>query len=124
MPHATNKYPFEWKIFEWAGRLSKQLTGNFHYPFLILLSRDGRVLQVHFGDAPEQHDEHVWQQLREANPCWFVFDPFEGPVYTYLTWQNAPRTTFERLLGTPFGPGDFTSQDQCIEFPSTWGVTF
>jgi hypothetical protein len=124
MPHATNQYAFEWKIFEWAGRFSQQLTGGPHYPFLILLSPEGRVLQIHVGDAPEQHDDQLWQRLRQPVASWFVYDPFEGPVYTYIAWQNVSQVVLERLLGAPFAADSFAAQGEAMEFPTTWQVMF
>jgi len=124
MPHATNQYRFEWKILEWAGRLGGSLSGQPHVPFLILFSSDGRPQQIHFGHAPEQHDEPAWRRLRESTPAWFAYDPFEGPVYTSVSWQHLPKAVFERLLGTPFVREDLTANGRQIEFPDTWSVMF
>ncbi len=124
MPHATSKYPFEWKILDWAARLSQQLEGHPHYPFLMLFRAEGGVAEIHFGEAPEQHDDRRWQELMAATPSWFAYDPFEGPEYTFLHWQQVPRAVFERLLGAAFVPADFTSGNESIEFPSTWSVMF
>jgi len=124
MPHSTCRYPFEWKILEWASRLSTALTGHPHYPFLAFFASDGQLRQIHFGDAPERHDDAAWQVLREAAPMWLAYDPFEGPEYAHIHWQQVPKATFERLLGTPFSAEDLTAGAQGIEFPSTWGVMF
>jgi hypothetical protein len=124
MPHATNQYGFEGKIFEWATGFSRQLAGQFDYPFLILFSPDGVVREVHFGDAPMQHDDSAWQALRQAVPTWFFYDPFEAPEYTQIGWQQVRQAWFERLLGTPFAPDDLTAAGHPIEFPMTWQVMF
>jgi hypothetical protein len=124
MPHSTSRYRFEWKVLDWASRLSTALTGHPHYPFLVLFTPDGQLRQIHLGDAPERHDDAVWQRLRAAAPAWLAYDPFEGPEYTYLQWQDVPKATFERLLGATFTTEDLTAADQGIEFPATWGVMF
>lgn len=123
MPHATNQYGFEWKILEWATRFSKALCADPHVPFLIVLSADGHAEQIHFGRAPEEHDEDVWRQLRTPASAWFAYDPFEGPVHTHLSWQLVPRAVFERLLGAPLVAVDTTAGPQ-IDFPDTWSVMF
>jgi hypothetical protein len=124
MPHATNQYPFEWKIFEWATRLSKLLTGHSHYPFLILFAPNGQMHQIHFGDGPEEHDERLWQELRESAHAWLAYDPFEGPAYSNISWYQLPQGTVERLVGAPFTVEDLTAGAQTIKFPATWSVMF
>jgi hypothetical protein len=124
MPHSTSKYPFEGKIGGWASRLSSALPGHPHYPFLVLFAAGGQVRQIHFGHAPQQHDDAVWRQLKADASSWLAYDPFEGPEYTYIHWQDVSKATFERLLGAPFTSEDLTVGDQAIDFPATWGVMF
>ncbi len=124
MPHATNRYPFEWKIFTWAHAFSKSLAGRAHVPFLILFSSDQYAQQIHFGHGPEQHDEDAWRQLRDSAPAWLAYDPFEGPVYTRVSWQQVPRGTFERLLGAQLVDDDLAANGEAIVFPDAWSVMF
>lgn len=124
MPHATNQYGFEWRILEWASRLSSQLTGAADFPFLMLFGPDGQIHRIHFGDGPQQHDDRAWQLLREAVPKWFFYDPFDAPEYTYIGWQGVAEAWFELVLGVSFEISDLTAAGKTIEFPMNWGVMF
>lgn len=124
MPRATCRYGFEGKVFAWAGGFSHTLTGHVHYPFLVIFGADGAARQVLVGESPERHDEAKWQAAREGAESWLVYDPFDGPVYTYIEWTNVDREVMERLLGAPFEPGDFASEGEPADFPSSWDVMF
>ena len=124
MPRATCKYRFEWTILEWAGKLSKAFTGNRWYPFLVLLNAGGVAQEVVFGSAPETHDEKQWSSLREGATAWISYDPFDGPEYTYLSWDGLEQRTMERLIGSAFGQQDLTAEGMTIAFPGKWGVMF
>jgi hypothetical protein len=124
MPRASYKYQFEWKILEWAWKLSWAFCGGSHYPFVILFGASGVADRLVFGPAPETHDENEWKRLLERAPAWLAFDPFEGPEYQYLSWEGLERQTVERLIGITFGPEDFGSEEGTIAFPTKWGVMF
>ncbi len=124
VPHATNKYRFEWTILEWAWQLSDAFAGNAHYPFLVLLNASGVTERVVFGSAPTTHDEKEWVSLREGATAWIVYDPFEGPEYQYLSWDGLDQRTMERLIGSTFGQQDLTAEGMTIVFPRNWGVMF
>ena len=124
MPRATTKYQFEWKVFDWAQSFSNNLTGNVHYAFLIIFTENGLPKRIIFGDRPEWHDHQEFETMRRDASSWFLHDPFDGPVYTYLKWQNVQRQVMERLIGAKFEPNDFVSNDKTIEYPSSWGVMF
>lgn len=123
MPHATSKYRFEWKTWEWAAGFAGSLAGHPHIPFLILFTATGSAERVLFGSAPESHEDS-WQPLRDATASWLFFDPFEGPEYQYLCWQGLEQRTLERLIGAKFSPDDFSAHGETIEFPAKWGVMF
>ncbi len=124
MPHADNEYGFEWKVLKWAVAFSESLSGEAHVPFLILFTAEGHPLQAHFGPRPEQHDHEAWSRLKADAEGWLQYDPFEGPVYTYISWARLPMAVMERLLGAPFDEQDFTSGGKRIDFPVEWGVMF
>jgi hypothetical protein len=124
VPHATSKYGFEWKILEWASKLSGAFTGSPHFPFLVLLNAAGAAERVVFGSAPETHDAQEWTSLCEGASAWLAYDPFDGPVYTYLSWDGLDQPTMERLVGSAFGPQDLTAEGLTIGFPRKWGVMF
>jgi hypothetical protein len=124
LPRATSKYGFEWKILQWASSLSRTFTGHPHFPFLVLMNTDGVADRLVFGSGPEQHDEAHWRQLQDTAPAWMAYDPFEGPVYQYLSWKGIDQRTVERLIGTSLLPQDFTAAGVTIAFPENWGVMF
>jgi hypothetical protein len=124
MPRATCGYRFEWKILNWAKDFSRILTGHEHYAFFIALTEDGRTKKVIVGDQPETLDRKELEALQQESSCWLFHDPFEGPEYTYVQWQNVDRRTMERLVGASFEPNDFLSKDESVEFPTSWGVMF
>ncbi len=124
MPHATFKYRFELRLGGWAAQFSERLTGHQYYPFIIILSPDGRAETIHFGHAPQQHDAAGWESLRNREPAWIMYDPFEGPESTYLCWQNVPIVLMQRITAETFGNDDFVAEDTHIGWPDTWGVMF
>jgi hypothetical protein len=77
-----------------------------------------------FGSAPETHDEEQWAALRNGAPAWLCYDPFEGPEYTYLSWEGIGQRVMERLVGATFPPEDLTSEGERIVFRTQWGVMF
>ena len=124
MPRATCKYQFEWKIFNWAQHWSDILTGHPHYAFFMVLTGNGLTKKIILGDHPEAFDRKELEGLQQEASCWLFHDPFEGPVYTFVQWQNVDRRTMERLTSTRFEPDDFVCDDKSIEFPTSWGVMF
>lgn len=124
MPRATCKYRFEWKIWDWATRFSHTLTSHNHYAFLVLLTEDGRTSKIIVGDRPEHFDHQEFEAWRQEAPSWLFYDPFEGPVYTCIQWQNVERGTMERLIGATIEPDDLISDGVAIEFPTSWSVIF
>jgi hypothetical protein len=124
MPRATNRYPFEWRVFSWAGQFSYKMTGESHVPMLILLSPQGNAKEVHFGDQPEEPIKPEWTALHEAADSWFLYDPFDGPVYTALWWTEISRETMERLMGEPFPEEELRPPEDGEPFPCSWHVVF
>ena len=124
MPRATNQYQFEWMILEWAWGVSVALTGDVHYPFIIVFGSEGVAQQVRLGTAPEEHEEAEWRALRDAAAAWLCYDPFEGPEYTYVDWDGLTQETMQRLIGRTFAEEDLSAGGTAIAFPTKWGVMF
>jgi hypothetical protein len=132
MPRATARFPFEFKIMSWAVHFSKVMTGE-NRCMLIILDSDGAVRQLFFGEDEYHYDLEMWETLRQSNQCWLFYHPFEGPVYTYMEWQDLQRNTIERLMGGRFEDTDFAgiapsqspqATNECVEFPISWKVMF
>ena len=132
MPHATFRFPFEFKMLSWAADLSSLMTGE-NRCFLLILDSEGAVRQLLFGENEYDYDRETWQVAMQSNPCWLLYHPFDGPVHTYMQWQNIQRTTLERLMGKQFEEADFAKKflpqfpqtvDERVEFPASWNVMF
>lgn len=132
MPHATYAYPFEFKVFGFAGEFSQRLSGC-ERSFLLIFNENGAARSLYF-----EHAENSWHELTrklEGSGISFLFyDPFEAPEFYWLSWHKVERATMERLLGEAFEERDFmhgmpysiTPPDPttAIDFPTTWGVMF
>ena len=123
MPRATNKYPFESKIWGGLTNLALQLTGNSEegYGFKAALNKEGCLMTI-YSQAffPDFRDRG-----KESEATLF-YDPFEGPEYQYISWSNAEKETVERILNIQFTPEDFVGRDgsKLEYFPSSHGVMF
>ena len=123
MPRATNKYPYEGKVWGGLVDLALQLTGKSEEGsgFAAILSRDGCVLSVFC----EREFPDFRERIDNADASLF-YDPFEGPEYQYISWSNVSRETLERILNVTFLPEDLIGFkcDPLDEIPSTHGVMF
>ena len=132
MPHATNSYPFESKVFAWANEFARRMTGHNARAFILLLDGDGVVRSLHFSggqafDAPEK------DRLAATAPGHIFYDPFDFPEYGYLSWSGVGRAAMERVTGVTFTSGDFvrlasqagrSSGREVSDYPECWGVMF
>jgi len=128
MLRSTYKYPFEWKVFDWAMRFSDKMTGE-NRGFFIEFGRGGDVIAVIFSITTRQSIAPQKNTLTEKADAWLFYDPFDAPEYAYIEWKNITRETMERILGETFAEEDFMpilyrSQEECKEWPSTWQVMF
>jgi hypothetical protein len=135
MPHTTHAYPFEAKVGQFAGELSRRgSSGPSLRSFLIVLDRDGNVLSVSFEDGSPNWRVRV-QALKTSGTPHLFFDPLEdGMEYVWLSWQGIERPVMERLIGQRFEEADFLpvpafggraarlAPDR--QFPQSWGVMF
>ncbi len=124
MPHATSKFPFEFKLAGWAATFSERLAGDENVPFLVALTPDGRAAVINFGTAPRQHDDAAWEAISQTHGRWITYDPFDAPEYTYLAWQDVSLEVMQRITGTTFAAEDFVAAARTMEWPATWGVMF
>ena len=123
MPRATANYPFEGKVWSGLVGLGDHLLGRSGegFGFTATLDDAGRLTAIY----AEEVDPDFRKRFKEAASSLF-YDPFEGPVYTYIAWTNVPRTVMQRLLKIDFQREDFTGRDgQVLDaFPASHGVMF
>ncbi|GEM_PF-1147123 len=129
MPHATNEYPFEWRVL---GAVSTRLTP------LLELTHEGASSLVRLDDGSSQRfavqiglePEELFQQLdqlRANGRPHLAIDPLDdGREYRYLSWAAVPQALMEAWLGEPFTAADFVSKKTGAsrDYPESWGVMF
>ncbi len=135
MPHATHAYPFEGKVWQFAGELSARFSaGPTPRPFLLTLDTAGDVLSLLFDDGTSGWRERTRDPERPGAPHLF-YDPLEdGCEYVWLSWHGVGQAVMERLTGQRFTAEDFEPLPWLAEraarhspggrFPASWGVMF
>jgi hypothetical protein len=124
MPKSTSRYRFEFRLHDWAERLSLQLCGA-RVGFFVGLRADGSVRRVYFrphGEAVSGEDKAA---LTEAHPAWFLYQPYEDEGAAYLEWLGLDEGTVERWLGKRLERADFLdvrSTGHHDGWPETWRV--
>ena len=123
MPRATNKYPFESRVWEGLAKLAHQLTGQSGEGngFKAVLNSKGCLLSV-FSQG-EYPDFAKRGEGAEAN---LFYDPFEGPEHQYISWSNVSADTLERILNIRFSPEDLVGfgGEEIDRIPSSHDVMF
>jgi hypothetical protein len=123
MPQTTAQFPFEFKLMEWAARLTRNMTGE-NRGFLILLYPDGSVQEIVFANGPRHFDFKKHQNFAGPRRRWILYHPYDAPRHTWMEWRNVPLPTVERLMSTRFNQTDFVGKNRVIEFPVSWMVMF
>ncbi|MBS0213269.1 MAG: hypothetical protein JSR26_08860 [Proteobacteria bacterium] len=135
MPHATNAYPFEWKILEFARSLSARAAGgDGQHGFLLTPTAQGAMQTLRL-DCPDGSWRPLAEALDRVETAYLLYDPFEPDEYTFLRWQRIERATMEALVGCAFEETDFhpaawphVKQPRdglpTLQFPACWEVMF
>ena len=123
MPRATNQFPFENKVWEGLAKLAVQLTGKSGEGngFKAILNSEGSLLSVFSQcDYPDFKDRG-----KDAEATLF-YDPFEGPVYQFISWSNVSADSLERILNIELLPEDLVGYngDQQDKIPLSHSVMF
>src|SRR5262249_44350469 len=132
MPHATQAYPFECKVFQFAGSLAATLAGG-HRTFLLLLDEHGAVRSLTF-EQPAPSWQEAIRRLTAAGQPHLFYDPFDFPECAGLSGPRIEGAVMEQLLGRPFQDADFVRHEGGSSrapplqppgcYPTTWGVMF
>ncbi len=122
MPKATNKFPYEFRVFEGMDYLQKQLFKNDEGKsgFIAGLDFKGRVLET------INANEDRWSlDLRYAYASYIMIDVIDHGEYIYLDWKDLPKPLMETLLNIQFEPTDFVSPIHGnSEYPTSHSVMF
>ncbi len=133
MPRTTYAYPFEWKVFELANKLSAILTGECR-TFLLIFPKDGVAQNLTFEVFGTSWYDFT-KKLENASKPYLFYDPFDFPEYAFLSWYMIEKSTIKRLIGQPLQELDFVSRHsntfthgqtlQSMSFyPVSWKVIF
>jgi len=125
MPHATNDFPFEGRVFGWCEKFSKTMTGNPHRALLVAFDGRGDVAQAVFAEGKSLQPEREEFLCSHSNG-WLIWQPFDAPEYYSVGWRNVSREAMERLIAERFPEEDFVSErtGEKIDFPEEWSVVF
>ena len=132
MPHATNSYPFEMKVFSWANEFARRMTGDNARAFILLLDSSGGALSLHFSGR-QDFGASEKDRLAATALGHIFYDPFDFPEYGYLSWSGVGRAAMERVTGVTFEAGDFarfaaragrSASREVSDYPESWGVMF
>ena len=126
IPHATQAYGFEAKLFGLASRLAghhRPGAGASRHAWLFLPGPHGELEVL----TPSHSEVHgLCERLRHEGRAYLFWDPFDFPEYAWLEWHKLDRTTAETLLGGPFEESDFinTRDRSHRDWPPSWNVMF
>ena len=134
MPHATQAYPFELKVVNFAFILASRLRAETESgSFLMLFDKTGSIESMQF-DSPAKPLMPETEKLEAAGTAYFFYDAFEPDEYTWLAWHNVNRSSMERMMATSFIEEDFipiegmNSRAKPLSpekvYPQTWSVMF
>jgi len=123
VPRATNQYPFENKVWEGLVKLAFQLTGKSGEGngFKAILNSEGGLLSIFSqGEYPDFKDRG------ENTEATLFYDPFDEPVYQFISWSNVSADSLERILNIEFSPQDLVSfnGNQQDKIPFSHSVMF
>jgi hypothetical protein len=124
MPNSTLRYRFEFRVHDWAERLSVGLCGA-RVGFFVGLRADGTVRRLYFRPRGESVAGESKTALAEAHPRWFLYQPYEDEGSAYIEWLGLDQPTVERWLGRPLERADFLdvrSAGHHEGWPEAWRV--
>lgn len=106
MPTSTARYRFEFRLFDWAESVTRELAGE-RRSFFVGLREDGSPRRIYFARPEEPFDGDRKTQLAESHPIWFLYSPYDDPGAGYLEWFNLPQGVAERWMKRKLEPADF-----------------
>ena len=124
MPTSTSRYRFEFRLHDWAQRLSTDLCGE-RCAFFVGLRDNGTLRRTYFAQPDQPFDGTRKAALAEAHPRWFLYSPYEEEGSAYLEWLGLDQAIAERWLGRRFELADFLdvrSTGTRDGWPESWRV--
>jgi len=95
MPRVTVQYEYEWIIYGGCQEFARRLLGgdDIGCGFTALIDANGYVIYFQSNELKEDIREEL-----KRNYGVIFFDPFDGPVHTFISWNNCSRKMLERSL--------------------------
>ncbi|MBT3223269.1 MAG: hypothetical protein HN348_29705 [Proteobacteria bacterium] len=124
MTTSTARFRFEFRVFDWAETLSRDLCGE-RCSFFIGIREDGSVRRLYFARGDVSFSGDRKSALAESHPVWFFYSPHDDLGAGYLEWFNLPRSLVERWLKRRLEAHDFIdvrATGAREEWPENWRV--
>lgn len=125
MPTSTSRYRFEYRLADWAEKLSISLCGA-RCALFVGLREDGSLRRIYFAAPGEGFDGPSKTSLAESHVSWFLYQPYEDEGSAWVEWLGLRREVAERWLGRRLEPADFLdvrSTGARDGWPDAWRVT-
>lgn len=123
MPRATSQYPLENKVWDGFAKLAFQLTGKSGEGngFKAALNSEGSLLSIF-----SQSEYPDFRDCGENAEATLFYDPFDGPVYQFISWSDVSADSLERILNIELVPEDLVSfnGNQQDKIPFSHSVMF
>lgn len=124
MPTSTSRYRFEFRLCDWAEKLSVSLCGS-RCALFVALREDGTPRRIYFAAPGEGFDGPSKASLAESHPSWLLYQPYEEDGSAYLEWLGLRQEVVERWLGRRLELADFLdvrSTGSRDVWPDAWRV--
>jgi hypothetical protein len=121
---STARYRFEFRLFEWAETLSRDLCGDSRC-FFIGLRPEGAARRVYFARAGAPFSPERKRVLVDGHLGWFLFHPVEFRAAGYVEWYDLDAFVVERWTRQRLEPADFEDVrggGSLHAWPTSWRV--
>ncbi len=127
MPHSTVRHQFERDVLQFLSGFAVRLSGDAAHGVLVLLSREGQVMNIEVGLDPGSVPLERIERIRTRAPGWLLYNPVDFPEHGAIEWGRVSQATLERLAGHAFRLDDLDperSPSGLPRFPESWQFVF
>lgn len=121
---STARYRFEFRLFEWAENLTRDLCGDSRC-FFIGLRPEGAARRIYFARAGAPFSAERKRVLVDGHLSWFLFHPVEHRSPGYVEWYDLDAPVVERWTRQTLAPSDFDDvrgSGSLHAWPTSWRV--
>lgn len=123
---STARYPFEFRLLDWAEQFSLQISGA-RRAFFVGLREDGSVRRLYSSKPHEVYDGERKHTMARSHSVWFLYVPHDEKGSGYVEWYELDPGIVERWTARPLSPEDFADVrggSAREGWPSSWRVLF